>query len=247
MSAVALKRNQETRFRRIDLGILWCVVRPHAAAHSKDRHRPDRDQRRPLTRRLSRFARQPPGCRDCDEDNRDVARAFVYLEQSQLPKRIVASIQLMDGELRRDVRLNRVQPEPLHRDRAHYYCNKHHQSLNSAHFSRLSKLADFSALASALLREVRPSVRLGKVCETILALGVSLKELAVGLEPPSVPDAATSCAPILSREFWVPRWPALAAPFSTNKELCYVRQEPATQRSAVALVIVDVADSRGVT
>jgi len=62
-------------------------------------------------------------------------------------------------------------------------------------------------------------VSLGKVLETILALGVSLTELAVGLEPPSVPDAATSRAPILSREFWFPRWPALAAPLSTNKEL----------------------------
>jgi hypothetical protein len=35
--------------------------------------------------------------------------------------------------------------------------------------------------------------------------------LAVGLEPPSVPDAAGTVSPNPSPEFWVPRWPVKQA------------------------------------
>lgn len=59
--------------------------------------------------------------------------------------------------------------------------------------------------------------RIGK----LLALGVTLARLAVGLEPPSVPDAAGTVSPNpLTRKFGSPAGPALGRAVQLiNKEL----------------------------
>src|SRR5207248_3202636 len=101
-----------------------------------------------------------------------------------------------------DLRLHCVQPHFLdrYRDRDHHH--KHHQfSSDSAHDSP-SKAFRLSVRASC--GEDRIFCETG---ESLLALSVSLTRLAVGLEPPSALDAATSFAPIRRSGCWFPRWP----------------------------------------
>jgi hypothetical protein len=51
------------------------------------------------------------------------------------------------------------------------------------------------------------NARLPRREKSPLPLMLTPTGLAVGLEPPSVPDAAGTVSPNPSPEFWVPRWP----------------------------------------
>jgi hypothetical protein len=80
--------------------------------------------------------------------------------------------------------------------------------------------------------------------QALLALGVSLARLAVGLEPPSAPGKVTPFAPIRFRgTLGPPPAKADAQPLSMNKEL---QREYGAQRAAVKLASAAISHCRAV-